>query len=374
MTCGQEEFRGRNMRWEASSGESWYLFWLSNLPGIGLRTLERIMGHFGSASAVYGADRKELAQVPGLSPAHVERIVCEEERQRLDQDWRELEGKKMRYYSLYNKEYPERLRTLYDPPRHLWVKGRLPEETRCAVGIVGARECSMYGRDMARMFGFRLAEAGVQIISGMAKGIDGWAHQGALESGGDTYAVLGCGVDICYPSIHRRLYESIQRRGGILSELPAGTRARAGFFPMRNRIISGLSDGLLIVEAREKSGSLITADAALEQGKDVFVIPGRIGDELSTGCNRLIRQGAVPVLSPSDILEYYNVRNRETGGFEENQSWETELLHMLAQQPVHLAEMEQKTGVCRTELMKCLIKWKKEKRIREISRGYFILI
>lgn len=351
--------------------EGWYLFWLSNLPGIGLRTLQRLIRHFGDAKSVSKASCHELERAEWLTSACREKILDREGRQRAQESWMDLQKQEIHYISLYHEKYPNRLRNLYDAPKHLYVKGRLPDMSKCSVGIIGARECTMYGRDMARMFGYRLAEAGVQVISGMARGIDGWAHQGALESGGDTYAVLGCGVDICYPAVHRRLYDSICRQGGILSELPVGTAARAGFFPMRNRIISGLSDGILIVEAREKSGSLITADAALEQGRDVFVIPGRIGDELSVGCNRLIRQGAVPVLSPSDILDYYGIRPQKAPDDGAMQSWEREILHMLAEQPVHMSELAQKTGVCQGELMRRLIKWKKEGRVREISRGYF---
>lgn len=361
--------------WEDRGSEgAWYLFWLSNLPGIGLRTLQKLMEVYGSAEAVWQTGQAELQKVSGLSPVCVERILCEKYRQELHCQWQGLQRRGIRYISAWGQMYPERLRTLFDPPKHLYVRGRLPDASKRAVAIVGARECTLYGRDMARMFGFRLGEAGVQIISGMAKGVDGWAHQGALESGGETFAVLGCGVDICYPSVHQRLYESIVRRGGVLSELPVGTRARAGFFPMRNRIISGLSDGILVVEARERSGSLITADAALEQGKDVFVIPGRIGDELSTGCNRLIRQGAVPVLSPSDILAYYGIEAGEGDAEQEQQSWEREVLHMISERPVHISELEKKVQRDRTELMRHLIKWKKEGRIRELSRGIFINI
>lgn len=371
---GERESVSEDRGWTGTHGreETWYLFWLSGLPGVGLRTLQKLMGHFGSAEAVYRASGRELERAAGVTAACRERILSRDGRHGAQRDWEELEKRKIRYLSFYNEEYPRRLKALCDPPKHLYVRGRLPQGDGHSVGIIGARDCTVYGRDMARLFGYRLAEAGVQVISGMARGIDGWAHQGALESGGSTYAVLGCGVDICYPAVHRRLYDSIRSRGGILSELPAGTGARAGFFPMRNRIISGLSDGVLIVEAKEKSGSLITADAALEQGRDVFVIPGRIGDELSVGCNRLIRQGAVPVLSPSDILEYYGIPQREIAENENFQSWEREILHMLAQQPVHMSELARRTGMCQTDLMRKLAAWKREGVVREVSRGYFV--
>ncbi|MCR4605563.1 MAG: DNA-processing protein DprA [Eubacterium sp.] len=203
--------------------------------------------------------------------------------------------------------FPGVLRHIPNPPTRIYVRGNLPDPDKPAIGMVGARKCTPYGRDMARMFSYRLAERGVDIISGMALGVDGWSHQGALEAGGRTYAVLGCGVDICYPPAHKKLYNSILEYGGIISEYKPGSGAWAHNFPERNRIVSGLSDAILVIEAGIKSGSLITADAALAQGKDVFVIPGRIGDELSVGCNRLITQGAIPVLTPEDILEHLGI-------------------------------------------------------------------
>ncbi|MBQ6538189.1 MAG: DNA-processing protein DprA [Eubacterium sp.] len=213
-------------------------------------------------------------------------------------------------YESGDERFPEKLKYIPDPPKRIYVKGSLPDEDKPAVAIVGARNCTPYGRDMARVFSFRLARSGVSIISGMALGIDGWSHQGALEAGGRTYAVLGSGVDICAPVTHQKLYNSILNRGGIISEQKPGTGPFPANFPKRNRIISGLSDAILVVEAGMKSGSLITADFALAQGKDVFVIPGRIGDELSAGCNRLINQGAIPVMTPEDILERLGLESK----------------------------------------------------------------
>ncbi len=249
------------------------------------------------------------------------------------------------------------------------VKGNLPSPHKHAVAIVGARNATSYGRDMARRFGYRLAKADVQVISGMAYGVDGWGHQGALEGGGDTYAILGSGVEVCYPASHKALYHSIQKHGGVISEFPIFEGARAGYFPLRNRIISGLSDGILVVEAREKSGSLITADAALEQGKDVFVIPGRIGDELSVGCNRLIRQGAIPVLAPDDILEYYDISVDE--GHIEPEGESSQILSHLSAKPVHIDSLATTTGMKLIELDKELLLLKKQGIIEEVSRGYF---
>jgi len=223
---------------------------------------------------------------------------------------------------------------------------------------------------MARMFSYRLAAAGVFVISGMALGIDGWGHQGALEAGGETYAVLGSGVMRCYPSCHQNLYESIVRHGGVISEFPVYARAKPVFFPMRNRIISGLSDGILVVEAREKSGSLITADAALEQGKDVFVIPGRIGDELSVGCNRLIRMGAVPVLTPDDILDYYGVKTSD-GSRNVNET-EQKILAFLGGKTMHMDEISAGLSLPMTQLLKCMIVLQKKGYVIEVGRNFFM--
>lgn len=182
--------------------------------------------------------------------------------------------KRIQYIRQEDPDYPERLRVHRGMPKGLYVRGRLPAADRPAVAVVGARRSDSYGNETARRFARELAAKGVQIISGMAWGIDGMAHKGALEAGGDTFAVLGCGVDICYPPGHQSLYEELLIKGGVLSEQPPGMPPLAGHFPARNRIISGLSDLVLVVEAREKSGSLITADQALEQGKDVYAVPG----------------------------------------------------------------------------------------------------
>ena len=200
-------------------------------------------------------------------------------------------------------EYPEKLNNYPKMPEILFIKGRLPDRKKPSIAIVGARACSTYGRIQAFRYAKVLSSAGVQIISGMTYGIDAEAHKGALEGGTATYAVLAGGVDICYPAGNKALYERILREGGgIISEQPPGMRARNYFFPARNRIISGLADMVLIVEAREKSGSLITAQWALDQGKTVYAIPGPVNEELSIGCHKLIYDGAGIAYSPEILL------------------------------------------------------------------------
>ena len=210
----------------------------------------------------------------------------------------------IRCIDYYSEEYPEKLRLYPDMPQKLYVRGRLPDAGKPSVAIVGARMCSAYGRMQAFRFARELSAAGVQVISGMAYGIDSEGHKGALEGGSPTFAVLGNGVDICYPAGNRSLYDRILRKdGGILSEYSPGTTARNYYFPARNRIISALSDLVLVVEAKEKSGSLITANHALEQGKAVFAVPGPVTEELSRGCHKLIYDGAGIAYSPEILLE-----------------------------------------------------------------------
>ena len=199
--------------------------------------------------------------------------------------------------------YPARFEGLSNMPEELYVMGSLPDENAPAVAIVGARMCSRYGHNIAFTFGKKLAEHGVSVISGMALGIDGAAQEGALSGGGKTYAVLGCGVDVCYPRSNKMLYDRIPERGGILSEFPPGTQPLPYNFPLRNRLISALADVVIVVEARKKSGSLITVDYALEQGRSVYAVPGRVGDALSDGCNYLIAQGAGIAWSVEAIIE-----------------------------------------------------------------------
>lgn len=215
-----------------------------------------------------------------------------------------MDKENIRYIRRDDREYPDILHYYERMPEGLYLRGCMPDPDKKTVAMVGARNCSNYGRVQAIAFAERLAREGVQVISGLAYGVDSYAHQGALKGGGKTFAVLGCGADVCYPKEHYYLYEEILKTGGgILSEYEPGTPPFAWHFPIRNRIISALSDLVLVVEARKKSGSLITAEYALEQGKSIFAVPGRVGDSCSTGCNELIAQGAGIAWSPDVVLE-----------------------------------------------------------------------
>ncbi len=208
----------------------------------------------------------------------------------------------IRYISRLDREYPEKLKFIKDAPAGIYVKGKLPDEDKKSVAIVGSRQCSMYGRKMAEYFGAHLAAAGIQIISGMAVGVDGISQEAALSVNGSTFAVLGSGVDVVYPKSNIRIYEEITEKGGIISEQPPGSPPKGAFFAERNRIISALCDVLLVIEARIKSGTGITVRYALDQGKDIFALPGRINDPMSAGTNKLISEGAGVALNPDVII------------------------------------------------------------------------
>ena len=202
-----------------------------------------------------------------------------------------------------DREYPRRLLEIPQAPKQLYVRGKLPEEGVPSVAVIGARDCSYYGQEVAKRLGRLFGENGIQVISGMARGIDGIGQQAAVQAGGSSFAVLGCGADICYPRQNQDLYDRLCKQGGVISEYEWGTPPRAGYFPPRNRIVSGLADAVIVVEARKKSGTLITVDMALEQGKEVYAVPGRLVDDLSSGCNYLIKNGAGILLDMEEFME-----------------------------------------------------------------------
>lgn len=266
------------------------LYFLQTIPGFGSRTIRSLWNHFPSGKELYQAEEDVLKQL--LKPSQVRAFLREREKQSPLERMIQLQKRGIRYYCIFDWLYPNRLRAVADAPLALFVKGKLPSEQEMTAAVVGARYHSHYGEKNTREFSALLARNGIAIISGMAKGIDSIAQLTAIENGGQTYAVLGCGVDVCYPEESRGLYDILPEHGGIISEYLPSTIPKAGLFPRRNRIISALGDILLVMEAKEKSGTLITVDMALEQGKEIWALPGRTEDVLSAGCNRLIAQGA----------------------------------------------------------------------------------
>lgn len=285
--------------------EKAYLHWLYQAVGIGGRGFLRTIEPFGTAEEIYGQLLSGQLQ-ERIAPRYAKKVTqmsAFSEGYDVTGAYEKLRERGVCLVTERETAFPGRLRKIPDAPWALYYVGKLPREQERAVALVGARDCTEYGRFMAKQFGDALARAGVQVISGLARGIDGVSQKAALEAGGYSFAVLGCGVDICYPEENRELYDALADAGGFCSEYPPGTPPKAVFFPPRNRLISGLADGLLVIEAKEKSGTLITVDMALEQGREVYALPGRATDPLSGGCNRLIRQGAGLVCTPEELLE-----------------------------------------------------------------------
>jgi DNA processing protein len=289
-----------------------YLAALQMVSGIGSARLKSLLSFFGSAELAWQASRRDLFLCGCLDETIYNKLLIHREKIDIYKLAGEWERKGIHICSLNDPDYPQLLLNTFNPPYVFYYRGILPA-TENMIAIVGARHASPYGRNIAAMLASELAEAGVWVVSGAARGIDTAAHQGALTKG-YTMAVLGCGVDINYPPENGKLLSQIAECGTVISEYPPGTSAHPGHFPARNRIINGLSRGIVVVEAAEKSGALITADFALEEGRDVFAVPGSIFSESSKGTHRLIKQGAKLIDSTADILEEYNISaTREKG-------------------------------------------------------------
>lgn len=279
-----------------------YRYWLAYQRTLSAREKLFLLKRFGDEEAVFKLSEAAIEKVQELTTTTREALLAAQRDASWRQSYESFREQETALICWDDAEYPEKLREIYDPPYCLFVKGSLPPPDRKAVAVVGARGCSPYGETVACNLGKQLALHGVSVISGLALGIDGAAHRGTLEGKGATYAVMGCGVDVCYPASHQKLYKQICETGGVLSEFAMGSKPRQAFFPIRNRIISGLADAVVVVEARRRSGSLITADRALEQGKCVYAVPGRISDSLSSGTNWLLSQGAAPFYSMEEFL------------------------------------------------------------------------
>lgn len=289
-----------------------YSYWLCSVPGVGNKTIEKLQNTIGSAEQIYHAAEEKWAQV--LNKPQLEEMKLHKQSWKLWEEYKKMTEQGIRFLLREDADYPKRLLHIPDAPYGIFLKGHLPHEDKLSVAIIGARDCSEYGRYVAVELGKYLGERGIQVISGMARGIDSISQEAALQAGGVSFAVLGNGVDVCYPAQNRKLYEQIQKKGGILSIYPPGTVPRPQNFPPRNRIVSGLADVVVVIEARQQSGTLITVDMALEQGREVYVVPGRITDRLSDGCNKLLKQGAAVLLSPEQFwLEIQELWEKQRG-------------------------------------------------------------
>ena len=279
------------------------LLTITSVAGIGSVRYERLIRHFGNIDNIIKADINSLQQVQGIGPELAHKIRESVASGKGTEELQRAEKSKVRIITYEDEGYPANLLTIYDYPLILYVRGELKPEDNLAIGIVGTRRASYYGKNQAERLGYDLAIRGVCIVSGLARGIDTHSHLGALKAKGRTIAVLGSGLDRIYPAENKKLSDRIAESGAVISELPMQTAPEARNFPVRNRIISGLSLGILVVEAPRRSGALITVDFALDQNRQVFVVPGRIDTLTSAGCHQLIKQGAKLVENVDDILE-----------------------------------------------------------------------
>jgi DNA processing protein len=362
-----------------------YNFWLAGIHNIGIKKIELLLRIFKSAKEIFHAPPekfrifKEECCPAGMrfTDADIASLCGGRDEEKIHAKYAKLEENGIYFVSREDERYPARLQGIYGAPFGLYVKGRLPGKEEKLLAVVGARECSPYGKEMAKYLAGAVAGEGISIVSGLARGIDSHAHEGALLAGGITYAVLGCGIDICYPRENINLYMELQKKGGIISEYAPGTKPLAGNFPMRNRIISGLCDAILVVEAREKSGSLITADLGLEQGRDIFALPGKATDRLSDGCNNLIKMGAKLVTAPRDILEELLPNYKETtlNLKKNNKLLELEekiVYASLCLEPKHIEDIALRTGLPMDLLMERLLRLELKGYVRQTMKNYYV--
>ena len=285
-----------------------YWIWLCECKGLRARSKLLLLDHFGSPENIYYADHEEYLHVDGLSVKQAD-LLADRSLDGADRILGDCQRLQVQIVTMQDATYPNRLRNIYEPPCVLYVKGRMPSfDEEVAIAVVGTRDATPYGLSAAEKLGYSLAKQGALVVSGAARGNDTAALHGALRAGGTTTAVLGCGVDVVYPEENTWLYEDVAATGALLSEYPPGTQAEGWHFPARNRLISGLCLGTVVVEAPERSGALLTANNALEQGRDVFAVPGPIDAPMSRGCNRLIRDGAFLVSESRDILCEYQAQ------------------------------------------------------------------
>lgn len=357
--------------------KAYWLGWQMILPGMAKR-IWNLVERFGSVAEAWKATANDLVKTGGCSP---ETAAAWEKRKidlDLDIELARLEKAGVNYVTYKDSLYPELLRTIFDPPPGIFVRGSLKNDNP-AVAIVGSRKPTPYGLAVAEQMAEEVARAGVTVVSGMARGIDSGAHRGALKAGGLTFAVLGCGLDVVYPKENRRLMEDIASSGAVISEFPLGSLPEAWHFPVRNRIISGLSSAILIVEAGERSGALITADCALEQGRDVMAVPGSISSSLSKGPNRLIKQGARLVEKAEDILEeigvglLFKTEARKAPPFPRLTGGEEQIYRLLSHDPINLEELISVTGLPAQEVLAAIMFLEIKGLVRQLPGRLYVL-
>lgn len=359
--------------------ERFYWFWINNIHGIGNMKIRRLLEVFEAPEHIYKASKNELMSVEGITEVNASCIMDRSYSDDVFRLYTEYINKKIDFTFPFEEKYPKKLKEIYDKPFILYYKGKLPQNDRKSVAVVGSRKCSEYGRSVAGEIGRNLAKRGVDVISGLALGIDSEAHRGSVMASGDTYAVLAGGTEKCYPMQNFNLYMDILQNGGILSEYPPDTRTVPGLFPLRNRIISGLADMVIVVEAGTRSGALITVSQALEQNRTVMAVPGRIGDAYSNGCNNLIREGAGIISSYNAIFEELGLPLEDKAEDVSENLWlatEEKMLYSLFLEfaPKSLETIVKESGMESGIVLRWLLSLEIKGLIKEISQNFYVRI
>ncbi len=359
-----------------------YWYWINNIEGIGNAKIRHLISRFGDPETVFNSEQRELEELPNLNVRDVENIFSKENKKKILEEFERDTEKGKNFVFPDESEYPEGLREIYDKPYVLYYRGGLPGKKDRNIGIVGSRNCSFYGKRMAEELGRILGSRGFNVVSGLALGIDVEAHRGTIMAGGRTYAVLAGGTDLCYPRQNYNTYVDILKSGGIISEYRDGTRTTPGMFPLRNRIISGLCEAVIVVEAGVNSGSLITANYALEQNKRVFAIPGRVGDACSLGTNNLIWQGAEIITSFDSFLTSLEGNNEQCPGIGDEDRTnialatnEKMLYNLLLDfSPKSLDTIFSESGMLMKDVFTGLMSLELRGLIREVSKNFYVRI
>ncbi len=354
---------------------------LNLIPHVGPATFALLLEHFGTAKRALKASPRELQEVPGVGVAMAEAIHSFPVEEILRRELEAMEEEGAHFLTLKDPKYPAPLRQIPHPPPVLYARGDWRASDQRAVAIVGSRNASPYGLGVAERLASELAQRGITIVSGMARGIDAAAHRGALKAGGRTIAVFGAGLDVIYPKEHRKLAKEISAAGLLLSEFPLGTAPLQGNFPRRNRLISGLSLGVVVAEAALDSGALITAHYALEQGREVFAVPGPISHRLSRGCHRLIKEGAKLTESWEDVLVELGVHSspaREAPPFVTTlpplEGEEGRVLQVLGEEPLHIDTIIAGSGLSAGAVAASLLSLEMKGWIKQLSGKAFVRV
>ena len=354
-----------------------YLVGLSLLPGIGPARFHKLIDRFKEPERAWRASEQEFVTL-GVDAKFMPLLLEKRRALSLEREMDRLRRLEVTVLSIFDADYPLRLKEIFNAPPLLYVKGTITRQDDQSLGVVGTRGPSVYGKELAARVVPELVRTGLTIVSGLARGIDSVAHRAALDSGSRTIAVLGCGIDVVYPAENRALFERIQQHGAVATEYPLGTKPDAFNFPARNRIISGLSLGTVVVEAQYTSGALITADYALEQNREVFAFPGRATDRGSAGCNRLIREGrAKLVTSTEDILAELDltvaVQQLEIKVAIPANDEEGKLLSLLSHEPVHIDELARQTAMAAPTVASTMLMLELKGTVRQIGSMSYVL-